>query len=377
MTKQFTIFLFLLVTVSLAQNVSVTDYIVPISQATNLRVNGFWNWAQVGDSVTGNTISGNLIYRRFYTSLPFAWFINIDGSGGRDAGKSNYDLRTEISARKYIWESRDWFGFSTITGQRTNNYTRVASNVTVGAGFGRYINATALAKAVRIEEHLLKENIISDHLPKETIIRIANIIEREDEYRNLYGEVFETQWFGDIENEIRLSGMLNGYSIGAIGTLRVRQVLFGINERVNDRYYGWDISTGTLFTITTRDRSKAGSPNFSILGRYSNPLSWRTQINLSAEIFSPIDSSFIKQFTATANADFIYELSNRINFVAGYKIQLYKADKSDEKFDNSLNGSFLFYIENNIYFGLNASLEKFAGSPARVSTSLTLSYNLF
>jgi len=377
MAKRLLFLLCLIASVSFPQNVSVQDYLVPISKATNLRVNGFWNWAQVGDSVTGNTMSANLIYRRFYTSLPFAWFVNVDGSGGRDAGKSNYDIRTELSARKYVWENRDWFGFSSFTGQKTNNYSRVASNVTVGVGYGRYINATALAKAVRIEEHLLKENIISDHLPKETIISIANIIEREDEYKDLYGEIFETQWFGDIENEIRLSGLLSGYSIGAIGTLRVRQVLFGINERVNDRYYGWDISAGTLFTITTRDQSKAGSPNLSLTSRYSNPLSWRTQINLSAEVFTPIDSSFIKNFTATANADFIYELSNRINFIASYRIQVYKPHNSKETFDNTLNGSFLFYIENNIYLGINASLEKFSETPTRMSTSLTLSYNFF
>ncbi len=377
MVKRIIFFLFVITVVSLSQNVSVKDYLVPVSQATNLRVNGFWNWAQVGDSVTGNTMSANLIYRRFYTSLPFAWFINVDGTGGRDAGNSNYDVRTELSARKYVWDNRDWFGFASFTGQKTNSYSRVASNVTVGAGFGRYINATALAKVVRIEEHLLKENIISDHLPKETMISIANIIEREDEYRDLYGEVFETQWFGDIENEIRLSGMLNGYSIGAIGILRIRQVLFNINERVNDRYYGWDISAGSLFAITTRDRSKAGSPNLSITGRYSNPLSWRTQINLSAEVFTPMDSSFIKKYTATANLDFIYELSNRVNFIAGYRIQVYKPHNDKETFYNSLNGSFLFYIENNIYLGINASLEKSTGTSTKMSTSLTLSYNFF
>jgi hypothetical protein len=360
-----------------SQNVSVTDYDVPISYASNFRVNGFWNWAQVGDSVTGNTLSGNLIYRRFYTSLPFAWFINVDATGGRDAGKSNYDVRIDASARKYIWNNRNWFLFSRMTAQRTIDYEQIASDLTVGGGFGRYINATALAKAVRIEEHLIKENILTDHLPKETMINIAKIIERVDEYQNLYGEAYETQWFEDMENEIRLSGILVGYSIGAIGTLRMRQVLFNINEKVNQRYYGWDISVGTLFTITTRDKSKAGSPNLSLIGRYSFPLSWRTQVNITAEAFTPVDSAFVKRLTANTNVDFIYELSNRINFVASYRVQIFRPDYEKPKLDNILSASFLFYIENNIYLGINAAFEKFADSPNRISTSLTLSYNLF
>lgn len=364
-------------TISYSQNVKVTDYNVPVSYASNFRLNGFWNWAQVGDSVTGNTLSGNLIYRRFYSSLPFAWFLDIDAIGGRDAGRVNYDFKMDGSVRKYIWNNRNWFLFSRATAERTNDFNQVASDLTVGGGFGRYIDATALAKAVRIEEHLLRENIITDHLPKETMINIANIIERQDEYRNLYGETYETQWLEDIENEIRLSGMLVGYSIGAIGTLRMRQVLFGIYEKVNQRFYGWDISVGTLFTITTRDNSKAGSPNFSISGRYSFPLSWRTQIDFTAEAFTPVDSSFINRFIGNANVDFIYELSNRINLVTNYKLQIFRPYKEKPKLDNLFSLSFLYYLENNIYLGINSSLEKYADSPTRISNSLTLTYNLF
>ena len=176
---------------------------------------------------------------------------------------------------------------------------------------------------------------------------------------------------------MRLSGTLVGYSIGAIGILRMRQVLFGINEKVNERYYGWDISAGTLFTITTRDKSKAGSPNFSVIGRYSFPLSWRTQVNMSAEVFTPVDTAFAKRITASANVDFIYELSNRINFLASYRLQVFKSYYQKPKSDNILSTSFLFYIENNIYLGINAAFEKFSDSPNRMSTSLTLSYNLF
>ncbi|MCX6149153.1 MAG: hypothetical protein NTX22_01365 [Ignavibacteriales bacterium] len=370
-----------------SQNVSVTDYDVPISYASNFRLNGFWNWAQVGDSVTANTLTGNLIYRRFFTSLPFAWFIDINATGGKDQGKVysqgwlnlgfRHDIRIDASARKYIWNNKNWFLFSRMTVQENNEYQQIASDVTVGGGFGRYINATALAKAVRIEEHLIRENVLTDHLPKETIINIAKIIERVDEYQNLYGEVYETQWFEDIESEIRLSGVLVGYSIGAIGTLRMRQVLFEINEKVNQRYYGWDLSGGTLFTISTRDKSKAGSPSFSLIGRYSFPLSWRTQVNFTAEAFTPLDSAFVKKLTANANIDFIYELSNRVNFIASYRLQAFKPFNDKTKIDNSLNASFLFYIENNIYLGINTAFEKFAETPNRISTSLTLSYNLF
>ncbi|MGE5401507.1 MAG: hypothetical protein ACM3S2_13985 [Ignavibacteriales bacterium] len=361
-----------------AQNVSVTDYKVPVSQATTFRANGFWNWSQEGDSVSGNTASLNAIFRKFYSSLPFAWFLNVDALGERIAGRSNYDIKFDGSIRKYIWEREDWFGFSRVTAEASKDFDQAASNLTIGAGYGRYINATALAKAVRIEEHLLREGIISDHLQKGIMINIANIIERQNEYINLYGPVvYETNWFNDIEKEIQASGLLKGSNVGSVGILRMRQVLFGINERVNERYYGWDISAGALFTITTPDKSPAGSPNLSITGRYSFPFSWRTQINLEAGVFTPIDTAFAKEVTANSGFDFIYELSNRINFLAGYRFGIFKPQSGHTLVNNLVNASFLFYIENNIYFGISANYTKLARSSRRISTSLTLSYNLF
>ncbi|MDP4174416.1 MAG: hypothetical protein Q8933_10635 [Bacteroidota bacterium] len=370
--------IFLIVSVISAQNVDVRDYKVPISKATTFRANGFWNWSQVGDSVSGNTANATVLFRKFYTSLPFAWFINVDATGGRDAGKKNYDVKFDGSIRKYIWDREDWFGFSRIRAERANNYDRISSDFTIGAGYGRYINATALAKAVRIEEHLLKEKIISDFLPKEIMINIANIIERQQEYINLYGpEVYETQWFNDIEKQIASSNVLKTPGIGSIGILRMRQVLFGINERVNERYYGWDLSAGALFPITTRDTSKAGSPNLALTGRYSFPFNWSTQMNIVAEVSTPIDTVFAKQVLANTGVDFIYELSNRINLLAGYRLGIYKPATASAYIDNLVNVSFLYYIENNIYFGINAAYEKLARSPKRLSTSITLSYNLY
>lgn len=360
-----------------SQNVRVTDYKVPISRATDLRVNGFWNWGQLGDSVSGNSASATAVFRNFYSSLPFAWFVNLDATGGKNFGSYNHNVRLDGSIRKYIWQERDWFMFSRLTAQHIDYYKQIASQLTVGTGYGRYINATALAKAVRIEEHLMREHVITGFLPKETMINIANIIERQAEYQNLYGEAYETRWFDDIEREIRLTDVMETSNIGSIGILRIRQVLFEINEKVNQRYYGWDVSTGILFKLTTFDKSNAGDPNLTINGRYSFPISWRTQINTVAEIFTPTDTEFAKELNASAGVDFIYEMSNRINFVGGYRFGFFRPSIGPNRNDNQLSASFLFYIENNIYFGMNATYEKFSRSPRRLSTSITLSYNLF
>lgn len=374
----FLAFVFILFEYSFSQNVKVEDYQVPISRAKLLRMNGYWNWNQVGDSVTNNAAAAGLIYRQFYSSLPFAWFFDADLSGGKSFSQYQHSIKITTSARKYIWDEKDFFAFAGLDLSHLDYYKQVASNLTLGAGYGRYIDATALAKAVRIEEHLLKENIITDRLPKATMIKIANIIDRQSEYINIYGETYENFWLFDIENEIRASGMLIGNHVGAIGILRMRQVLFNINEKVNNRYFGYDLNVGSKFILSTFDKSKSGSPNLAFSGRYSYPLGWRFQINGNFEIFSPMDSMFFRQVTSNIGVDFIYELSNRINFVANYKLKAVKQyGQSTFTIDHIFTTSFLYYLENEIYYGLSTSVQRIGTQKTLFGLAMTVQYNLF
>jgi hypothetical protein len=359
------------------QNVQVDDYQVPISQARSLRFDGSWNWSQTGDTVTSNNGTGTFLYRQFYSSLPFAWFLNVDASGGKNLTIYNHNVKVDVSFQKYIFDDADWFGFTRVTGQHANNYKQIASDLTVGFGYGRYINATALAKAVRIEDHLWRDNVILLRLPKETLINIANIIERENEFVVIYGlSTYETYWFEAIENEILKTDALDETGVGSLGILRIRQVLFGINERVNERYYGWDVKTGILFPLTTLDKSAIGNPNMSISARYSWPINWELQLNSNAEVFTPMDSSFMKQYQVRAGVDFIYELSNRVNFVSGYRLGMIKLPNQPTLSSHDLNTSFWYYLENNIYLTITAGFTKQGDNPRVLKSFIGLQYNL-
>lgn len=215
--------------ISFSQNVRVEDYEVPVSTAQILRLTANYDWSQTTQNeitnVTSNRGNANLFYRSFYSSLPYAWFLDIDATGGKNFKDYNHDIQISPSIRKYFWDRRDWFGYASADIRHSNTFSQIETFGTVGVGYGRYINATALAKTVRIEEHLIRENVIKGNLPKETMIEIANIIEREDEYRGIYGATYETKWYDDIEQAIKKSGYLIGDSMGSLGILRTQQVL--------------------------------------------------------------------------------------------------------------------------------------------------------
>ena len=365
-----------------SQRVNVTDYDVPVSRAKTFRLNGAYNWAQTSTDTTttvqANNASATIFFRSFYSSLPYAWFIDIDASGGKNFDQYNHSVSIRPSIRKYVWEDKSWFGFGELDISHRKSFKQIRSRLRVGGGYGRYINATALAKAVRIEEHLLRDNIISGHIQKELMINIAHIIEREEEYRNIYGDTYEVNWYEDIEKEFQKSEMLKDETIGAIGILRTQQVLNEINEIVNDRYYGWDVTLGILFNISNADKSPPDEPALSLGGRYSYPITWRTQINAFADVNTPMDSSFFKEVFSRVGIDFIYEFSNRINFVSGYRLDYVKETGTDYYTINNLSSSFIFYLENRINLSIDGILF-YDGQTERTDMKMTvgLQYNLF
>ncbi len=360
-----------------AQNVDVRDYQIPISKAQNLKLNAAWNWSQSGDSVSSNTAFGSAIFRSFYSSLPLAWFINVDAAGTKTFAAYTHDVRFNGSFSKYVWEQRNWFAFATVNVIHLNTYRQVASDLTSGFGYGRYIDATALAKAVRIEDHLLSDSIISGYLPKETMLKMADIIEREDEYATLYPDLFEHKWIEDISIEIEKSGMLKEDHLSALGTIRIREVLLGTTERVNDRYYGWDVRLGVLFPVTTADKTTPGNPNLSIGAQYSVPIGWRMQLNTRADVFSPMDSTFIKNTGIRVGIDFVYELSSRINLLLGYNLNAFALPTAKTKLNSDFTLSFLYYLENRVYFTVNSGIRKQDGSRTFMSNNIGLRYDIF
>lgn len=76
--------------------------------------------------------------------------------------------------------------------------------------------------------------------------------------------------------------------------------------------------------------------------------------------------------------DFIYELSNRINFVANYRFNLSKQPLTPEiTTKNLFTTSFLYYLENQIYKGITTSLQKSGKNPKLMGVTMTIQYKLF
>ncbi len=364
------------------QNVSVSDYSVPVSRADNLRIDALsLDYQSVGDSIVSQTGNLVLVYKKFYESLPFAYSIDLIGSASfrRDTqndkltGDAQSNLLTRV--KKYRRDEGNFFAFGETDFDIDKDNERPGLDTTIGFGWGRFINATALRKAVRIEDFLLDEGIISERMPRDSMIELGHIIEKEAEYRELYGDRYQNYWYEDMQNEIQKSRKVLG-SIGAIGVLRMQEVLE--KERINERFYGWDLSAGIQLEALTPNRGELrDDPAFSLGLRYSRPISWSTQINTDFNINTPFSGDFGRRYNIDWQTDFIYEISNKINLTFVHLLSLRKKEDEKAQHDNIGSAGFNFFIENKINLNAAFVMRKDETNPWHLSFTTGLSYRIF
>jgi hypothetical protein len=366
--------LVLLSAIAGAQNVSITDYRVPVSSAKSLNARLDYNYATKGDTTIADVGTVRLVYKQFYSSLPFSWSIDASGAATRLEDETSHNTNLDTSVNKYLSDDSDFFGYARLTASHDEGFKQIQSNGSIGVGYGRFIAATAFYKAIRIDQFLLKEGVISGHLSKADLIKLGNIIEREGEFQDEHGSAYRPYWYEAMEKVIRDSGKLKGDTLGAMGVLRMDEVLF--QEVIHDRYYGWDVRAGVGHEITTSDKS---DPQGSLEAAFSfaYPMGLKSQINHRTDYNTPFDNAG-EAFEITSITDYIYEVSNRIDFIGSYQLQYDKASPDEDGVDgHSIGLGFIFYIENQVNVSVTSQLSKVGDGDWFTNTSVSIGYRVF
>jgi len=348
-----------------AQNVRISDYDVPVSRADRLEMSGSIR-ATGQDERTATQYSARGNWESFYNSLPFAWrtaviaSIDVQKQNGRPAYyRERIDFDAEI--HKYLRDDGLLFGgVRTLTSWRFD-YKHAVTRLDLSVGLGRYVEATALARALRIEEFLLEENILTDHLPKATVLDLASVIDRSREYGRRYGNTFWVQWYAEMDRIIVASGLVPGNTIGALGYLRIREAVE--REHVNPRAHGWKVQAGTgkYFTQATRS-GPAGVWQF-LSAEFAWPLDLRSQLSASGRVSAPLYDDVDERYAIEGSIVFSHEISNRIDLLISEAFENrhddYRGPSSIgyTRRTNVLDIGFLFYLEDKVSVGLNGKLQ--------------------
>jgi hypothetical protein len=341
--------------------ISLTDYQFPKSLSQEAYVNGIFN--AIGNSVdtteVGYSFAGSASYRLNYRSLPLSYDLGVLGNfslaKGTDEDAESEDAFNIIAtsvADKYLRDDSDLFGYGAVNAE----YRKLAAqdeaddprvDVEVGAGYGRTINATVLKQAIRMNEDFRKYGVVTGDIPDASLLKLAEVIDRQSEFRSRYGSVeYRKYWFEEMEKVVRDSGVLAGQSLGAIGILRIQEVL---NEPTAQRWHGWVARAGVGMQLSDFD-GESGDPKVSARFDWTRPVDIRLQLTNNASFTTVLEDDPVYNLQDIFRVD--YEISNRIDWYNSAQVNydIPTADGLESILRLNLRSDYIFYIENKLTF---------------------------
>ncbi len=361
-SKRTNVLIFLLMTMNLlpAFAIQIEDYTFPDSSFSEAFIGGQFN------SKTGNQdqmsydvlLQGNYDYSN--TSLAKNFFINLNGKTDSSKGPNSGDKSVEntiidldLRYDKYLKPTSKFFFYGAGDTTYDSNQKELFAKIGAGAGYGRVINATPLAKAIRIAEELMEHSILSSMPSDDQLVKLAQVIDNENQYRSNFGaEEYEPKWYEAMEKE--LAGSLAKNGLGAAGALHIQRVL--IDEPISVRKHGWFVRSGLGYIINQFNGSDS-DVTLDVEFNYAKPFGLKTQFENTFN-FSKIlgDEGYFASNLMTLT----YEISDRVDWENSLNLSLIKPASSKSNWTNVLGTTFRYYLTNKLNLEASLTATQFA-----------------
>ncbi|RVU84896.1 DUF481 domain-containing protein [Leucothrix sargassi] len=258
-----------------------------------------------------------------------------------------------------------WFANASLEGLK--GAEDLNSSVGAGIGYGRVINATPMAKTLRLVEALREAGELKATPSKAAHQQIANIINREDEYISKHGYAnYEKYWFADIESA------LGQGTLGAGAVIEAYDVL--TNEYISTRKIGWKVQAGVAVALSTFSGEDGGDPGLTFAGEYHKPLNTKTQFSNEATLLTTYGDDDTYAFANVMSLT--YELSDKIDWENSWTLSHFDYGSSDAT-NNNITSAFQYELDNQLTAGVVLALDKVDGlDDVDASLSATVGYRL-
>ncbi|ALG67999.1 DUF481 domain-containing protein [Beggiatoa leptomitoformis] len=358
----------LLISSSVASAIELTDYVSPDSFFQQSYLSGSFNLNSGNQDQTSynGTFAGS--YDMTYSTLPFVWNVAADArtdfSRGKESDASTekgYDVFASTTADKYFNNNSLLFGF----GSADLGYRRLFGSdeaddpfakLGVGVGYGRIYNATPLAKAIRIVEDLVKYKVLASEPSTKGYMELAGVIDRESEFISKYSlKEYKKYWVEAMEEVLHRDGVLKTESLGALGVIRIQEILF--DERINQRKHGWVVRGGVGYIASNYDGSDS-DPSLDVIFEYGLPIGLQWQLIERAE-YSTILSGDIGHRIRNV-LSLTYEITDAIDWENEWELDYLKPTDTppDQIVSNTLSSTLRYYLSNRLSADLTLELRR-------------------
>lgn len=278
------------------------------------------------------------------------------GTAGADSD-SSYTAGLSATYDKYFVPGSNgafWFGSASV---RANDaFDDLETTASAGLGYGRVVNVTPMAKAIRVMDELVRRGIVRVRPAKSVYQQIASIISKEAEYASRHGADYELKWLSDIETVIKNNGTNN---IGAAGVLKIRDVL--VDENISLRRYGWKVRAGLGYVGSNFD-GLTNKPLLTLGGEYHMPLNNQMQFSNEATLNAIVNDGD-NGYNFNNQMSFTYEIDDRIDWQNVWSLNYAKnTNNGDDVVTNSIRSSFIYELNNSLDFTTTLRVSNVHGS---------------
>jgi hypothetical protein len=315
-----------------------------------------------------------------------------------DTTLNHFELYTflgeNLRSLSYI-NASDFFGSLSGTGEIWWSYTRyndinynhdIFGDFSAGFefGYGRLRDGTNLWKALEIERILKAEDVITDDLPSEDILVIAQTVNQMQKFQ-INHDRSEKYFYGELENQFQALGIDR---IPAYVWFKVKEI---IDCEIVPRRFGYRAAVGPyvsgngqyFYDQTDSIKSNIGHGESSIFGRFSlssaYPITSRLQYGQDGHFDlneKGIDTGISVYLDYRVSLHIALDLTNSFGYTSP------RFNMGEKNINHSHNLSFSYYLEDNMLFrcsvGYNRQWDADFGSfNHEISTGISFSYDVW
>ncbi len=358
MYKKSTIALAIMSVSSVANAIELTDFKDPNTAFDEAYIDFSADANSGNQDQTSYSMFLDAFYNKRSSTDRRVWGFIVDGNADAERGPddgddsvSDFGFSARANTDVYFSEENDrlfYFG----AGSYAHQDSAIDDNigVTVGLGYGRVWNATALAKALRIQEALNGYGLLSSDMSDQDLLALAAIIAREDEYRSKGGpDEYKGAWYADMEQAMADAGVLPNGDLNALGTVKLDEILF--DEPISARRHGWLVRGGAGFQSSDFLGITDNDPKLLFQMEYAKPYGLRGQL-LETATYEPIFGDNVVQKLSN-RLSYSYEISDRIDWINSWDLSFQQADDDDKtRFTtNILTSAVAYHLTNRLDLG--------------------------
>lgn len=365
MRKGLSVFVLLPILVAgVAQAVDLCAYQPPRTSITSLWLSGTYRYFDSAATPEVDVNAGRLTLTltRFFDTPGFGYSVNALGdlalSGFSVAG---FSAQASHTMRLYFSPDEPFFGFGGVDVGYAFGQPTAGLRISAGLGYGRFRDVTPMAQAVRINRLLLERKLLSQSLPDDVLLAIAQEIGRKEAYAE------EKEWVAAV---IKLIEGAANVQLDARTVLLVEEEIL---HPVVARSCGWAVEAGLTYEVL----DPFGGPRdfgLTISANFAYAVSPESQILFHAVATGPFN--IINEHTINASLSYeqIFSPTSSLRGNIGFiRVKPSEADPQDT-ITATVQLSFVLAGAN---VGVSASLTRGPGDPGwSVDLSLTFSLRI-